>query len=103
MSTEVRINPTLERFEIFVDGDLAGYAEYQDTASERAFVHTEIHPGYEHRGYAKQLVGAALSASRAEGFGVLPLCPMVRHFVETHTEYIASVPQWARQRMGLPQ
>ncbi|MBF6213491.1 N-acetyltransferase [Nocardia puris] len=103
MSTEVRDNTAQQRFEIYVDGAVAGHTEYQDTASERAFVHTEIDPRYEGRGYAKQLVAAALSRSRDEGFGILPLCPMVRHFVETHPEYIASVPQWARTRFGLPQ
>lgn len=103
MSTEVRINTALERFEIYVDGDIAGYAEYQDTASERAFVHTEIHPRYERQGYAKELIGTALRTTRGEGFGILPMCSMVRHFVEINPEFIASVPQWARGRMGLPQ
>ncbi|MEV6277210.1 GNAT family N-acetyltransferase [Nocardia sp. NPDC051832] len=103
MSTEVRNNTQLERFEISVDGILAGWAEYQDTASERAFVHTEIAPQFEGHGYAKSLVEAALRTSRAEGFGILPMCGMVRHYVERHPEYVASVPAWARPRMGLPQ
>ncbi|GAB2648830.1 GNAT family N-acetyltransferase [Nocardia goodfellowii] len=99
----VRNNTQLERFEISVDGALAGWAEYQDTASERAFVHTEIQPQYAGHGYATLLVDAGLRTSRAEGFGILPMCPMVRNYVETHPEYVASVPAWARQRMGLPQ
>jgi len=103
MSTEVRNNTTLERFEIYVDGAIAGYAEYQDTANERAFVHTEIYPRHEGEGYGRVLVAAALNASRQEGFGILPMCPMVRHFVESRPEYIALVPQWARQNLGLPQ
>lgn len=103
MSTEVRNNTALERFEIYVDGALAGYAEYQDTASERAFVHTEIHPRHEGQGYGRVLVKSALDASRAEGYGILPMCPMVKHFVETHGEYVASVPHWARGGLGLPQ
>ncbi|MEV0294440.1 GNAT family N-acetyltransferase [Nocardia sp. NPDC050710] len=103
MSTEVRNNTALERFEIYVDDALAGYAEYQDTASERAFVHTEIYPRHEGHGYGRILVRSAVDSSRNEGFGILPLCPMVRHFVETHAEYVAAVPQWARERLGLPQ
>jgi len=103
MSTEVRNNTTLERFEIYVDGAIAGYAEYQDTASERAFVHTEIYPRHEGQGYGRVLVQAALNASSREGFGILPMCPMVHHFVESKPEYIALVPQWARLKLGLPQ
>jgi predicted GNAT family acetyltransferase len=103
MSTEVRNNTALERFEVYVDGAIAGYSDYQDTASERAFVHTEIYQRHEGQGYGRLLVAAALEASRAEGFGILPMCPMVHNFVESRPEYIASVPQWARERLGLPQ
>lgn len=103
MSTEVRNNTALERFEIYVDGALAGYAEYQDTANERAFVHTEIYPRHEGQGYGRVLVEAALNATRDEGYGVLPMCPMVHHFIEAHPSYLAMVPQWARLRLGLPQ
>jgi predicted GNAT family acetyltransferase len=103
MSTEVRNNTTLERFEIYIDGAIAGYAEYQDTASERAFVHTEIYPRHEGQGYGRVLVDAALKSTQQEGFGALPMCPMVHHFIETRPEYIAMVPLWARERLGLPQ
>lgn len=103
MSTEVRNNAMLERFEIYVDGAIAGYTEYQDTASERAFVHTEIYPQHEGQGYGRALVQAALNVSQREGFGILPMCPMVYHFIESRPEYIALVPQWAREKLGLPQ
>ncbi|MEU8895406.1 GNAT family N-acetyltransferase [Nocardia sp. NPDC048505] len=100
---QVRDNTQLDRFELSVDGALAGWAEYQDTAAERAFVHTEIEPRYEGHGYGTLLVEAALRTSRAEGFGILPLCALVRRHVETHPEHVAAVPAWARPRMGLPQ
>ena len=45
----------------------------------------------------------AVPAKLLEGFGILPMCSMVRHFVEINPQFIASVPQWARGRMGLPQ
>ncbi|WP_280486027.1 GNAT family N-acetyltransferase, partial [Nocardia cyriacigeorgica] len=61
MSTEVRNNTALERFEIYVDGAIAGYAEYQDTNAERAFVHTEIYSQYEGQGYGRVLVETALN------------------------------------------
>ncbi|WP_024801588.1 GNAT family N-acetyltransferase [Nocardia sp. BMG51109] len=103
MSTDVRNNKELDRFEIYVDDGLAGIAEYQDTAAERAFVHTEIYSRYGGQGYGRTLVHAALDASRDEGYGILPLCPMVHRFVETRPEYVALVPQWARERFGLPE
>ncbi|MFC4123776.1 GNAT family N-acetyltransferase [Nocardia rhizosphaerae] len=103
MATEVRKNSALERFELTADGVPAGYIEYQDTGAERALVHTEVFPGFEGRGLANVLVAAALDDSRAEGFEVLPLCPVVLHFVTTHPGYIALVPQRSRALFGLPQ
>ncbi|MEV6431384.1 GNAT family N-acetyltransferase [Nocardia sp. NPDC051463] len=103
MSTEVRNNTALERYEIYIDGAIAGYAEYQDTASERAFVHTEIYPRHEGQGYGRALIEAALRNTHEEGFGALPMCPMVHHFIETRPEFLVMVPHWARERLGLPQ
>ncbi|MFI6871256.1 GNAT family N-acetyltransferase [Nocardia sp. NPDC050406] len=100
---EVRKNAALDRFELLVDGQVAGLAAYQDTANERAFVHTEIYPQFEGQGYGRKLVQAALDATRDEGYGIMPLCPMVRHFVESRPAYLALVPLWSRERLGLPQ
>ncbi|MGW6423446.1 GNAT family N-acetyltransferase [Nocardia sp. NPDC055053] len=103
MATEVRNNTALERFELTADGAPAGYIEYQDTGAERALVHTEIYPRFEGKGMANVLTQAALDTSRTEGFGVLPLCPVVLHFVKTHPAYISLVPHQARELFGLPQ
>ncbi|MBF6127931.1 GNAT family N-acetyltransferase [Nocardia brasiliensis] len=103
MSTEVRLNTALERFEIHVDGAIAGYAEYQDTQSERAFVHTEIYPSYEGQGYGRDLLEAALNSTAADKLGALPMCPMVHHFIQTRPEYLGMVPHWARDSLNLPQ
>jgi predicted GNAT family acetyltransferase len=98
----VQNNSALDRFELLADGALAGIAEYQDTADARAFVHTEIRAGHEGHGYGRILVQQALDASWEEGFGVLPLCPLVRRFVESRPKYLALVPHWAREGFGLP-
>lgn len=102
MATEVRNNTALERFELTADGRAAGYVEYQDTGAERALVHTEIFPRYEGHGYANIVVQVALDASRAEGYSVLPLCPVVGHFIRHHPQYISLVPQGSRTMFGLP-
>ncbi|MGV9836099.1 GNAT family N-acetyltransferase [Nocardia niigatensis] len=101
-SVEVRKNAELDRFELYIDGYLAGVAAYQDTAQERAFVHTEIYPQFEGLGYGRKIVQGALDQTRDEGLGILPLCPMVRHFVESRPEYLALVPGWSRERLNLP-
>ena len=103
MPTEVRNNIALARFEITVDGEVAGYTEYQDTVGERAFVHTEVGPRFGESGCARALVEGALDATRREGLGALPMCREVQQFIETHPQYLSMVPHWARDRLGLPQ
>ncbi|WP_280230940.1 GNAT family N-acetyltransferase [Nocardia cyriacigeorgica] len=96
MSTEVRNNTALERFEIYVDGAIAGYAEYQDTNAERAFVHTEIYSQYEGQGYGRVLVETALNQTRAPHHGAGTMWPKVRHIVETPPAKQPKVPQYLR-------
>ncbi|GGK53126.1 GNAT family N-acetyltransferase [Nocardia camponoti] len=103
MATEVGNNAALARFELTADGQAAGYIEYQDTASERALVHTVIFPEFAGQGYASELVEAALNASRAAGFEILPLCPFVRGYITKHPAYIALVPQASRAMFNLPE
>lgn len=101
MATEVRNNIALERFEIQVDGTIAGYAEYQDTVSERAFVHTEVDPRFTGPDYVRVLIATALETTYRDGLGALPMCPLVRDFFETRPEFLPMVPHWARDRLGL--
>lgn len=102
MQIRVEHNSALERFDIFADDVLAGHADYQAAGANRAFVHTEVYSRYEGQGLAKQLIKAALDATRDEGLGVLPFCPFVHRYVSKDPEYLALVPEWARERLGLP-
>ena len=71
-------------------------------SANRAFVHTEIDSAYEGKGLGKVLVREALDATRDVKLGVLPFCPFVHRYVDKNPEYLALVPDWARERLGLP-
>ncbi|MFC3963605.1 MULTISPECIES: GNAT family N-acetyltransferase [Nocardia] len=101
MAIEVRTNTALERFELYIDGTLAGHVAYQDTAAERAFVRSEIYASPD-RGHAATLFESALRTTRAQGFEVLPMCPQVNRYIESRAEHVAAVPSWARSQFGLP-
>jgi predicted GNAT family acetyltransferase len=75
------------RYEITVDGVLAGFAAYRDRDGRRVFTHTEISPKFEGRGLGSQLVRAALDDVRNRGLLVVPLCPFVRSWLESHEGY----------------
>jgi predicted GNAT family acetyltransferase len=95
--------PGRQRFEIRVDGELAGFTEYRRSHGLIAFIHTLIDPRFEGQGLGTRLVTDALSRVRADGLAVLPFCPFVRAFIANHTdEYLDLVPEGYRSEFGLP-
>jgi uncharacterized protein len=94
--------PERSRFEVRVDGDVAGYSEYRRRHGLIAFIHTLIDPRFEGRGLASQLVRTALSEARSEGLAVLPFCPFVRTDIAGHREYLDLVPGDMRTKFDLP-
>lgn len=101
MANSVVDNPAADRYEIRIDGALAGFAAYQRGDSTITFTHTEIDSGYEGRGLGSVLARGALDASRAAGEAVLPRCPFIRRFIQRHPEYRELVPVAARARFDL--
>ena len=57
---EVRENAEAERYDLLVDGELAGMAEYRDREGRRIFFHTEVDDAYAGRGLGNRLVRAVL-------------------------------------------
>lgn len=95
--------PERSRFEIHLDGRLAGFAQYRmKDPGLIVFTHTEIDDAVEGRGLGSTLVRAALDAARARGLAVRPDCPFVRGYVARHPdEYRDLVPEELRPRLGL--
>ena len=85
MDGEVRNNEAERRYELEVDGELA-IAEYRLRPGRISFTHTGVPDAIEGRGIGKRLVKAALADARAKGLKVVPICPFVKHYIETHPE-----------------
>jgi predicted GNAT family acetyltransferase len=99
--TRTRNNPDEDRYEIEVDGELAGFAQYRERPEQIAFVHTEIDDRFEGRGLAGELIGFALDDARARKLAVLPFCPFVNGYLQRHPEYVDLVPESRRGQFGL--
>ncbi len=97
----VENKPELGRYEIYADGELAGFEAYEADGSDFAFMHTEIDPAFEGRGLGRELIARALDDVRANGGTVEPFCPFVRRFIATHPEYVDLVPANLRSAFGL--
>jgi len=83
----VRDNPTELRYELVLDGEVAGFILYRRRPDAVALVHTDISPRLEGRGLGATLVAGALDDIRARGLHVVPICPFVRAFLQRHPDY----------------
>lgn len=101
---EIEVVDAVERsrFEILVDGALAGFTEYQDRGDGLlSFPHTEIDPAYGGRGLGGILVGRALATVDERGQRILPFCPFVLKHLQRHPDLVRLVPEDRRERFGL--
>lgn len=87
MNVEIVDAPERSRYEIRVDGELVGFADYRDRDALRVMPHVEIDPAHGGQGLAGQLTAHALDDIRARGKAVAPMCPFVAHYVQEHPEY----------------
>jgi predicted GNAT family acetyltransferase len=83
----VQDNPAASRYEVRVDGAVAGFAEYTVSGDRIVFTHTEIDDAFEGQGCGSRLVRFALDDVRSRGLSVVPRCPFVRKYIEEHEEY----------------
>jgi predicted GNAT family acetyltransferase len=95
-------NAEQRRYELTVDGEVAGYVEYHDRGNRRSMMHTVVEPAYEGRGLGSQLARAVLADARTRGLAVLPHCPFIRSYIARHRdEYVDLVPQADRAEFDL--
>ena len=80
--------PAEHRYEAHLDGELAGFAEYQLTDRLVIFTHTQVEPKFEGKGVGSALARFALDDVRAAGTRkVLPLCPFIKGWIGKHPDY----------------
>ena len=88
MAPDVIQNQELERYELVIDGDLAGYSEYRVHGVEIVFTHTEIITDSREHGLGGRLVREALDRVREHtDYRVVAQCPFVAQWISGHPEY----------------
>ena len=105
--------PTVERvdnrhrYEILVDGQRVGLTAYRDRGEQRVFFHTEVDDAFAGQGLAAQLVHEALLDVRGAGKRIVPVCPYVAKYLNTHEEFnditdpvTPEVLQWLETELG---
>ena len=87
MSTDVTHNPDESRYEIHVDGTLAGYTVAEQRDGVVVFPHTVVFDEFEGKGLAGTLVSGALDDVRERGLKIEAVCPYVARYVAKHDQY----------------
>ena len=81
-------NEERSRYELLVDGEVVGVAEYRPgTGGRVVFPHTEIDRARRGNGLAAELVRAALDDVLVVGGTVDPRCWYVAQFIDENPEY----------------
>jgi predicted GNAT family acetyltransferase len=86
MANEVRRNDADGRYELWVDGELAGIADFHVDGDTVVLPHTEIDPGRRGQGLGAILVKGALDDIRHAGRTVVPTCWYVGQYIDEHPE-----------------
>ena len=82
--------PERERFEARDEqGTLAGVVTYQLSGKFIAYTHTIVEPEFEHHGVGSALAEAVMKDARAKHRTVVPICPFLKSWLETHHDYDA--------------
>ena len=95
-------NPGESRFELRVDGELVGRAEYRPAGESVIVAHTEIDEGHEGEGLGSVLVRGTLDGIRASGKTVIPTCEFTAAYIRRHPEYVDLVDESLRGQFATP-
>jgi predicted GNAT family acetyltransferase len=87
MANVVRRNAERSRYELLVDGEVVGVADYYVDGGTWTFPHTVIAPERRGQGLGAVLVEAALDDVRRAGGRVVPTCWYVAEFIDAHPDY----------------
>jgi predicted GNAT family acetyltransferase len=90
VSIDVTDAPERERFEARdsdADQAVAGFMTYQLSGKIIVITHTQVSPEYEGKGVGGLLARFAMNDARAKSRTVVPICPFLAKWLQTHVEY----------------
>jgi len=102
MSISILKSEELNRFEIYSDGELAGFADFKIENQMISYTHTEIDPRFGGQGLGSQLIKEALDEALEQNLEVAPHCSFVSAYIKKSGEkYLHLVPESKRAKFDL--
>ncbi|MBU0921196.1 N-acetyltransferase [Pseudomonas sp. NP21570] len=83
----VRHDAAQQRYELLVDGQSLGAAEYSEQGERMVFTHTEVDPSLSGQGLGSVLAKGALEDARRRGKRVVPQCEFIASYIERHAQW----------------
>ena len=81
-------NAANHRFELLVDGAVAGLAMYRRRGDHTVVVtHSEVSPEFRGRGLGNELAQRTLELIRSRGEKIVPICPFFARYIQEHPDY----------------
>lgn len=85
-SSDVRDAAQARRYELTLQGQVAGFIDYRDRGQVRDLVHTEVRPEHEGQGVGQALARFALDDARSQRRKVVPSCSFIAAYVQRHPD-----------------
>ena len=83
--TEVKQNE--KTFDLFYEGQKAGFMEYNRKEGILEITHTEVSEEFGGKGLGKELVKAAVETARKEDLKIVSYCPYAKKIIEKTPEF----------------
>jgi len=80
------MNSEASRYELFVDGVLAGFVDYRLGEGTIVMTHAEVDSSRRGQGFGNALAAGAIADAAERGLKVIPRCPFVVAYVKRHPE-----------------
>ena len=84
-------NDAAQRYELTLDGEVVGFAEFRSTPGRIVFTHTVVEPEHEGQGLGSRLAKHVLDDAVARGDRIVSRCPFIAAYLREHAGYEASV------------
>lgn len=91
VNSKVVRNDDRSRYEIFFDGEIAGFAEYEERDNETVFTYTEVDQAFSGKGLGSSLAAGAVGDAAGRGRAIRPECQFIRSYLDKHSEYDSQV------------
>ncbi|WP_062211876.1 GNAT family N-acetyltransferase [Demequina oxidasica] len=84
VSEPVKRNSEASRYEVQVDGNLAGVVEYDEHDGRIDMTHTEVSGDFRGSGIGETLAGSAIIDAVDRGLVIVPSCPFIESYLRKH-------------------